>query len=134
MIVAMDVFARATALAGCTIFEAVPPAAILSIAERCAALRLATGEPLPLHTDAGDAVLLVATGRVRAGTEELGPGELVGEVAALDDDAAAPAAVALEPTDVVRIFRDDLLDLLAEHASAARALARALAARLRGAP
>jgi CRP-like cAMP-binding protein len=129
----MDVFARATALARCTVLDGVPPAALLAIAERAAAVRLGEGEALPLRTDAGDAVLVIASGRVSAGGGELGPGALVGEVAALDDDAPVPAATALESTEVLRIFRDDFLDLLAEHGAAARALARVLARRIRGA-
>jgi CRP-like cAMP-binding protein len=129
----MDVFARATALARCAVLDGVPPAALLAIAERAAAVRLAEGEALPLRTDAGDAVLVIASGRVSAGGAELGPGSLVGEVAALDEEATLPTVTALEPTEALRVFRDDFLDLLAEHGAAARALARVLARRIRGA-
>lgn len=128
---AMDVFERAAALAGCTILERVPAPALLAIAERTAAISLGSGDPLPIRTDAGDAVLVVAAGRVRAGESELGPGALVGELGAIDDEAAPGAATALEPTWVLRLYRDDFLDVLAEHPAAARALARDLAARVR---
>jgi protease PrsW len=127
----MDVFERATALAGCAVLERVPAPALLAIAERTAAISLASGEALPVRTDAGDAVLIVAAGRVQTGGRELGPGALVGELGAIDEEAAPPAATAVEAAVVLRLFRDDFLDLLAEHPAAARALARDLAARVR---
>lgn len=129
----MDAFSRGTALARCTVLEAVPAAALLAVAERAVAIALASGDPLPVKTDGGDAVLVIASGRARLGDIELLPGALVGELAAIDEEAAVPAAVALEDTVVLRIYRDDFLDLLAEHPAAARALARELAARIRGA-
>lgn len=128
---AMDVFERATVLAGCAVLERVPAPALLAIAERTAAIPLGPGEALPVRTDAGDAVLIVAAGRVRAGERELGPGALVGELGAIDEEAAPAAAAAVDAALVLRLFRDDFLDLLAEHPAAARALARDLAARIR---
>ena len=129
----MDVFERATALAGCAVLERVPAPALLAIAERTTAISLGPGEALPVRTDAGDAVLVIAAGRVRAGQEgaELGPGALVGELGAIDEDTGPPAATAIDAAVVLRMFRDDFLDLLAEHPAAARALARELAARVR---
>ncbi len=127
----MDSFARAAALARCPILDRVPAAAVLAVAERAASLELVDGAPLPVRSDAGDAVLVIASGHARLGDAELGPGALVGELAAIDDEAPAPAATAAGPLTVVRIYRDDFLDLLAEHAVAADALARDLALRIR---
>jgi len=127
----VDAFARAAALARCEMLGRVPAAALLAAAERGAAIELAAGASLPVRSDAGDAVLVIASGRVRVGDAELGEGALVGELAAIDDEAAAPAAVAIDDVVVVRLYRDDFLDLLAEHAVAADALARELALRIR---
>jgi CRP-like cAMP-binding protein len=121
----MDVFERATALARCGVLAPVPAAAVLALAERATTVRVAAGEPLPVRTGGGDAVLVVVTE---------GAARLVGELAAIDEDAAPPAETATEPTLVLRVHRDDFLDLLAEHPAAARALARDLAGRLRGDP
>jgi CRP-like cAMP-binding protein len=121
----MDVFERATALARCVVLAPVPAAAVLALAERATALKVAAGEALPVRTGGGDAVLVIVTD---------GASTLVGELAAIDEDAAPPAETATEPTVVLRLHRDDFLDLLAEHPAAARALARELAARLRGDP
>lgn len=127
----MDAFARAAALARCAALARIPEAALLAAADRGAAIDVAPGAPLPVRTDAGDAVLVIASGRARVGDAELGEGALVGELAAIDEEAAAPAAVAIDDVVVVRLYRDDFLDLLAEHAVAADALARELALRIR---
>jgi CRP-like cAMP-binding protein len=116
----MDVFERAIALARCVVLAPVPAAAVLALAERATAIRVAAGELLPVRTGGGDAVLV-----------RVSDGSLVGELAAIDEDAAPPEVIATEPTVVLRIHRDDFLDLLAEHPAAARALARELAVRLR---
>lgn len=126
-----DLLERADALSRSPVLAAVPAAAILDVAERAAIVEVAAGAPVPVRTDAGDAVLVIATGRVRVGDAELGPGALIGELAAVDDDAAPPDAIAVEPTAAIRIWQDDFLDLLAEHPAAARTLARELAAALR---
>jgi CRP-like cAMP-binding protein len=123
----MDLFERATALARCAVLEPVPAAAVLALAERATAVALAAGETLPVRTGGGDAVLVIASG----GSGDLRAGALVGELAAIDEEAAPPVCVASEPTVVLRLHRDDFLDLLAEHPAAARALARELAGRLR---
>lgn len=129
----MDALSRAIALAQCPVLEPVPAAALLAVAERAVAIALASGDPLPVKTDGGDAVLVIARGGARIGEIALGVGALVGELAAIDEEAVLPAAVASEDTVVLRVYRDDFLDLLAEHPAAARALARELAARIRGA-
>lgn len=127
----MDAFERAAALTRCAVLARVPPAALLALAERAGAVRVGAGEPLPVRSDAGDAVLVIARGRARAADAELAAGALVGELGALDDEATPVEAVALEETVAVRVWRDDFLDLLAEHPAAVRALARDLAARIR---
>jgi CRP-like cAMP-binding protein len=115
----MDVFERATALGRCRVLSEVPAPALLAIAGRAVAIRLAAGDHLPVRTDAGDAVLV------------LPDGGLVGELGAFDDDAAVVTEPMTAPTTVIRLWRDDFLDLVAEHPRAARALARDLAARIR---
>jgi CRP-like cAMP-binding protein len=127
----MDRFERATALAGCPVLEPVPAAALLVAADRAAAVGFAAGAAVPIKTEDGDVVLVIVRGRVRFGTRELGPGALVGELAAVDDEVVPAPATAIDEVVVIRLFRDDFLDLLAEHPSAARALAAVLSARIR---
>ncbi len=117
----MDVFERAVALARCPVFESVPAPALLAIAGRSTAIAVAAGAPLPLRTGAGDGVVITADG------------ELVGAISAFDDEATREARDATEATVVVRLWRDDFLDLIADHPAAARALSRQLAERIRGA-
>jgi CRP-like cAMP-binding protein len=127
----VDRLARAAALAGCPVLAPVPAAALLAAADRAAALTFVGGAALPVKTDGGDVVWVLAAGAVRDGARVLGVGDLAGELAAIDDEAAAPALVADDDVVAIRLYRDDLLDLLAEHPPAARALAAALSARLR---
>ena len=43
---------------------------------------------------------------------DLGPGELLGEFAILDDSPRSTAIVAAEPSDLIGFFRPDLMDLI----------------------
>lgn len=128
----MDSLQRAVALGRSDVLAALSPAALLTLAERAERVEVAAGEPLPLRTDAGDAVLVVVGGVAVVGERRLGAGELVGADAALTD-APPPDARAAEDVDALRLWRDDFLDLVAEHPAAARRLASALARRLRAA-
>jgi CRP-like cAMP-binding protein len=62
---------------------------------------------------------------------EHGPGSLLGAAAALDAAAPAPPARATEASTVLELGQDDFIDVLAEHPTAARALARSFARTLR---
>ncbi len=128
----MDRLERATTLAACQVLEPVPAAALLSAAERAAVVTFAAGAAVSIASEDGDVVLVVAKGRAEVDGRPVGPGGLIGELAAVDDEARAPTARAVDELVAIRIFRDDFLDLLAEHPPAARALAAALSARIRG--
>ena len=62
-----------------------------------------------------------------------GPGDLVGELAALDDTPRSATVLALEPVDVLAVDPADFRAVLAEHPAAQQALVRTLAERLRDA-
>jgi CRP/FNR family cyclic AMP-dependent transcriptional regulator len=101
------------------------------------------GEAL-MHVDqvAGD-VLILRSGLVkisattRQGRSVLlafrGPGDLVGELAALDEAPRSATVLALEPVDALALAAADFRSVLAEHPAAQLALVRALAERLRDA-
>lgn len=103
------------------------------------------GEPLFVAGDAGGFVVLIIEGRVKVtapvpnGTEAVlslrGPGDLVGELSALEDVPLERVAtvVALEPV-VCRVIRaDDFRSILARHPAIALGLLRMVSARLRAA-
>ncbi len=107
----------------------------------CQTRELGTGEVLFQRGDHGDALFGIRRGQVRieAGVADggrrtlnfLGPGELFGEVAALDGQKRTSAATAGEPTEVFVLHRDDLLDHLEREPRVAVKLIQLLGARIR---
>lgn len=92
--------------------------------------------------DPADTLHLLAKGRVAARIttvlgdtatlEILGPGDFVGEMALLSEDARRSATVvALEPVETMAIRRDDFDALRRQHPTVADVLTRILAARVR---
>ncbi|RMF67239.1 MAG: cyclic nucleotide-binding domain-containing protein [Calditrichaeota bacterium] len=86
--------------------------------------------------DSPDALYLVINGKVRLHREGqeinvVGAGEALGTWALFDNQPRVATATALEPTDVLRIDRDDFYDLLSDHVRIAEAVLRSLARRLR---
>lgn len=103
------------------------------------------GEPLFVAGDIGGFVVLITEGRVKVtapapnGSEAMlslrGPGDLVGELSALEDTPLERVAtvVALDPV-VCRVVRtDDFRSILAAHPGMALGLLRMFSARLRAA-
>ena len=121
----------------------------LGSADRAALLEAGTarhyrkGEPLFVAGDAGGFVVLITEGRVKVtapapnGAEAVlslrGPGDLVGELSALEDEAVERGAtvVALEPV-VCRVVRaEDFREILASRPAISLGLLRMVSARLR---
>jgi CRP-like cAMP-binding protein len=132
----LDVLDRAAALRTSSLFSSLPAESLLPIAERARAAALAAGEALFAAGDAGDAVYVLVSGRLRVDrgggrVDELGPGEVVGEMAAIDGGRRSAGVAAITDAALLRFERDHFLDVLVDHPAAARALAATLAARLR---
>jgi len=121
----------------------------LGSADRAALLEAGTarhyrkGEPLFVAGDAGGFVVLITEGRVKVtapapnGAEAVlslrGPGDLVGELSALEDEAVDRGAtvVALDPV-VCRVVRaEDFREILASRPAISLGLLRMVSARLR---
>jgi CRP/FNR family transcriptional regulator, cyclic AMP receptor protein len=90
-----------------------------------------------------DRVVLLRSGRVKVtsttpnGREVVlgfrGPGELIGELGAIDDQPRSATIVAVDPVEALTIPPRDFLAFLEEHPSASLALVRVLSQRLRDA-
>jgi CRP/FNR family cyclic AMP-dependent transcriptional regulator len=90
-----------------------------------------------------DRVVLLRSGRVKvtsttpSGREVVlafrGPGELIGELGAIDDEPRSATIVAVDPVEALTIPPRDFLAFLEEHPSASLALVRVLSQRLRDA-
>ena len=93
--------------------------------------------------DEGQDVLVVRSGAVKvvvgapSGREVildvLHPGEILGELSAVDGGARSATVLALEPTEVLVLSQDRFQQLLRDHSSIGRALLGVLSLRLRGA-
>jgi CRP-like cAMP-binding protein len=111
-----------------------------ALVERCHRRRFAKGEPLLRAGAAGDDVAVVLAGHVRMvayGTDEReviiaqrGPGELIGEMAALGGQRRTATAVAVEAVEAGFLGADELRDFLHGHPDAALVLIRTLVRRL----
>lgn len=128
--------ARALALRQAPLFAEVPADALLPVAHLCAEVELEADEWLFDSGDAGDSLYVVIRGAVRVERDgerlaTLGKGECVGEIAVLDWEPRSAAVIADQPTLLIRLDRNDLLDLLAERPELVEGLTRVLAARLR---
>jgi CRP/FNR family transcriptional regulator, cyclic AMP receptor protein len=93
--------------------------------------------------ESGDVFFLIRQGKVKVtmispeGKEiilsMLGPGEFFGEMALLDDAARSATVVAMEPLELLTIWRSDFLNLLSENFSIAKKVLAELSRRLRSA-
>jgi CRP-like cAMP-binding protein len=132
----LDVLDRALALHQAPLFAALSADELLPLAELCAEVELVAGERLFAEGEPGDSLYVIVSGRVaveQGGRRfaELGAGECVGELAALDWEPRSATVVAIEACELVRLERDDLLDQLGDHPELLRALAIVLVGRLR---
>ncbi|MGZ7040820.1 MAG: Crp/Fnr family transcriptional regulator, partial [Thermoanaerobaculia bacterium] len=94
------------------------------------------------HADeSGDVFCLIKEGQVKItmispeGKEiilsMLGPGEFFGEMSLLDDEPRSATVIAMEPLELVTIWRADFLTILAENFSITKKLLAVLSRRLR---
>ncbi len=117
-------------------------AAILGELVRYAVIRrFGNGELIFRHGDAGNALYGILGGRVRIfapGPEGgeitlnlMEPGELFGEIAAIDGKPRTASAIAMEATTLLQLRRDAMLQALKQHPSFAEAVILLLCDRLR---
>jgi CRP-like cAMP-binding protein len=103
----------------CELFRRMTPAEASRLEPRCRSRVFKRGEPIYLPSDAADSALVVATGRVKIGAVTpdgkqsilafVEPGELFGELSALDGapreefaEAAERSTIVLLPAEVLR--------------------------------
>lgn len=136
-----EVFAR-EALEGCVLFEHVDVEG-MDACLACLRLRRFRREETIFHQgDPGNALYIVASGRVKvvlpspdsgesAILATLGRGQFFGELAMLDGQPHSADVVAVEPTECLVLGRDDFERLFEAEPSIRRSLVLALAGQLR---
>ena len=130
----MDVLARARALAAADVLGAIAAPALVVLAERARPRALADGATALTVRDGDRVALVVAAGEVDDGRRRHGPGAVLGLVGVLAAGAPAVTVTARAASVVLELDGDDVVDVLAEHPAAARALAASLVVALRGEP
>jgi CRP/FNR family cyclic AMP-dependent transcriptional regulator len=114
-----------------------------ALEERAIRRRFARGQALCHQGQIADRVMILTAGRVKVTTTTAdgrevvlafrAPGELVGELAALDGAPRSATIAALEPVEVLALSPDDFLAWLWSHPAAVAGLLRVLSERLRDA-
>lgn len=123
------------------LFAGLPAVDLARLAQLARPLRLPIGAQFITAGEPGAAVYLIVAGTVKVhllqldGTDVLltvrGPGEIIGEMALLDEDTRSADVTTLEPTRLLRLDRAALDEALATMPALARNLLRILARRLR---
>lgn len=131
---------RAVLRAG-SVLASLPDDALDELLRRARVVRFTKGNSIYQRGDPGDSLMVLLSGRVKianvtADAREvvlnfLGPGDLNGELAALDGKPRSADAVALEPTEALVIWRRDLLPVLEQHPKAMLGVIEALAGKVR---
>lgn len=123
------------------LFSDLPENELAHIAERCRWLDCDAGRQIIDHLDETTDCFLIASGSVRvivnsaAGKEitfrDIGAGEVVGELSALDGRLRSASVVALTDARIARLSSTDLWDILRRNPDAAAVLIRRLTALVR---
>lgn len=132
----MNNLEKALSLRAAPLFASLSAEALLPVAALCQQVDLVIGQVLFEAGEVGDALFVVVSGSVRVmrGNQQvarLGPGECVGEMGALDLEPRSATVVAVEPTRLIRLERNDLMDLLTDYPELMRSLAAMLVQRIR---
>lgn len=122
-------------------YRELPRKDLLEIGKCCSIREYGAEQTVIAHGECSTTVFFVVSGSVRAtlytgqgreiSYQDLHPGEMFGEVAALDQLPRATAVVTREPSTLISIFGEDYLALLDRYPQIARATMRKLAGMVR---
>lgn len=123
------------------LFAALPISAIEDLSQRVTVRRISAGAAVCSQDEPGDTVFVLMSGRVKvvlcgeSGREVtlsiLRPGDSFGEMSVFDGGSRSATCIALEPTAVLALSRDDLMRHIAAHPRTAMNLLGEMAKRLR---
>ena len=125
----------------CLLFQALDEEARRDLARSARRIEVAAGTPMYQVGDPGENMMLVVAGTVRIwlptlpGKEiilaDIGPGEIVGEIALLDGEPRSAAVTALTKCQLLVLERRDVLPFLRSNPDAALSLIALLCKRVR---
>jgi CRP-like cAMP-binding protein len=124
-----------------TLFSAVQTSELRAIASIVETISVDAGDELVKESDAGDCLYVIKEGKVRITKKttdnkvidlaDLSAGECFGEMALFDDEARSASVYAVSRCSVIRIKRDDLIDVIMEYPMIAIELLKIFVKRLR---
>jgi CRP-like cAMP-binding protein len=128
-------------LKGNTFLGRLPDAALASLMDRGQLRQYAKKDIIYRRGEPGDSLMVVVKGRIKLTNVNMGgkevvlyflvPGNIYGEIAALDGKERAANAVALEDSEVFLIYTRDLMPTLRAHPDAMLEVISALCAKVR---
>jgi CRP-like cAMP-binding protein len=130
--------AAARALAATPLFAGMPSDALQALVANLTLVSLETHELLFREGDPSDALYVIVEGELsvqaegppRTETARLGPGTFIGEVALMTDQPRSATVVCAQPAELLRIDRQTLALVLANHPDVLRAVLRFVRDRL----
>jgi CRP-like cAMP-binding protein len=119
-----------------SIFEETPDETLGEVARVLEEVEVKAGETIFEKGDLGDSLYVMASGRVRVHDRgitlnELGEGDVFGEMALLDPEARVASVTAIEDTHLLRLDREPFYELMEDRIEVARGLILVLTRRLR---
>ncbi|MDP6358219.1 MAG: MFS transporter [Planctomycetota bacterium] len=132
----LSLFGKTVLLSKAEIFARTPEKWLAEIAVMLEHMRVKSETPIIRQGDMGDSMFFIVHGSARVhDTErtfvELGPGSVVGEMAALDPEPRSASVTSVTETDLFCIRREHLREVMSDHAEVAHGVMRVLAQRLR---
>lgn len=118
------------------VFEEVPTEYLSHLAVVADEVDILAGEKLFSESDRSDALFLVISGSIRMHQGDIeitvaARADAIGTWALFDEEPRVASATALEDTSLLRITRDDFLDVLADHVQVTQGVLKKMASRLR---
>jgi CRP-like cAMP-binding protein len=133
----MTVIEKVLFLQNVDVFSSVPSEQLAYLAAVAGEIDCSSGDSVYKEGDASTAMYLVLHGRVRLhrGDNEIaqaGPREAFGTWALFDQEPRVASATTMEDTRLLKIDRDDFVDLLADHVQITEGVLKTMVDRLRG--
>ena len=123
------------------LFDGLPQAIIVDMAEGVTTQKLVKDEILFRRGDPGNSLFVIRTGWVKITTEDgdgdelvlnhCGPSEVIGEMALIDEEPRSASVVALSPVELLELRRETFMDALYKQPLLAVDVMRNLSARIR---
>ena len=122
-------------------FDELPEDILTALMQKVSERTLSKNEILFNKGDVGDSLFVIVEGRVKVVTHnedgneivlnKVGAGEIIGEMALLDNEARSAGIVTLEKTSTLELKREDFMEILNGHPDLALSVIQNLSKRLR---